>query len=293
MATTQAPSRTDGRAYSWLRAAIIPTVLAAVFLVVANSAFWVNRYLFNTENFTEVATTSLTSESSRQAIARRITNEALKDRPLINNVAGDTAANVISGALNTDLANKALQAVVSKMQILVTSEQRESVVINLEGVKTLLDQVIQVASKYRNVQIETSNIPSEIVLIDQDKIPNFYKWSIVFLWLGPIALAISAALLAYPYFSNRLRYRPILLLQGAVITLAGLLCMLIGPLFRPQILSEFTNAEGRTVVENLYNAFLATFNNQAKVLVIFGILVILAAGVITLLHNRSYISKAK
>jgi hypothetical protein len=273
----------DKRAGSWLKVTIVSSIIAAFLLMLANSAFWVNRYLFNTESFTGVATTSLTSESSRQAIARRITNEALKDRPIINNVAGDTATNVISGALNTDLANKALDTVVSKMQVLVTTEQREPVVINLEGVKTFLDEVIQVAGKYRNVQVDTGNIPSEIVLIDQSNIPNFYKWSVFFLWLGPIALLIAIALFAYPYFVNKLRYKQILLAQGVFVILAGLFALLLGPLFRPQILSNFTNPEGRVVVENLFNAFLAPFNSQTMVVIIFGLLASLAGGGLMLL----------
>lgn len=270
------------RAESWAKAAIISSVVAAIFLFIANSAFWINRYVFNTENFTEVATTSLTSESSRQAIARRITNEALKDRPIINNIAGDTAANVISGALNTDLANKALQTTVSKIQTLVTSEQRESVVINLEGVKTFLDDVVQVASKYRNVQIDASNIPSEIVLIDQDKIPNFYTWSVVFLWLGPISLIISIIAFAYPYFVNKLQFRRILMIQGAMAALIGLISLLIGPLFRPQLLSNFPDSDGRVVVENLYNAFLSTLNTQTWTIIFFGIAAAAIGGVLVL-----------
>jgi hypothetical protein len=81
---------------------ILTSLIAGLLLVVANSAIWVNRQVFNTENFTNTAVSSLSSESSRQALGSRITDEVLKDYPVVKSIAGDRLSNLISGLLGTD-----------------------------------------------------------------------------------------------------------------------------------------------------------------------------------------------
>lgn len=251
---------------------------AAFLFVIANSALWVNRYVFNTENFTQVTTQSLTSESSRQAMAQAITNEALKDYPTVKNVINNSAVNIISGVLGSDQVETVLQKATSRLQVALTSNNQESIVINLEGPKSVLTQVIDIVGQRREVKVNPDNIPSEIVLLDADKIPDFYKYGLFFLWLGPIALIGAAILSALPYFKLRQNYRMIMLVQGGALTLAGLLTLLAGPLFKPPLLASLNRQEGRTVIGNLYDAFMATFTAQTSALIIAGLLVMVAAG---------------
>lgn len=121
--------------------------------VVANSAFWVNRYVFDTN----------------------------------------------SGVLGSNQVENVMSKAISKLQVSVTSSNPQSLVINLEGPKELLTKVVDVVGQQREVKINPDNIPSEIVIINKDNIPSFYKYGVVFLWLGPIALAGALVLVAFPY----------------------------------------------------------------------------------------------
>lgn len=264
----------------WLTPTIISAVCAAILFVVANSAFWVNRYIFDTNNFTQVATTSLTSESSRQAIASEIVNKTLADYPTVKNVVENPATNVISGVLGSDQVENILEKAITKLQVSVTSSNPQSLVINLEGPKDFLTKIVDVVSKQRQVNVNPDNIPSEIVLINKDNIPNFYKYGVLFLWLGPIALLGGAALVAYPYIKWRSYYKVLMMVQGGALVVASLLALLIGPLFRPPLLSKIASPDARTVVSNLYNAFIATFNSQTQLLVVVGVLVMALSGVL-------------
>lgn len=266
-------------------------ILAGVLLVITNSAIWVNRYLFDTENFSSVVTTSLTSESSRRAIAEGITDKVFENRPVLKNVVGDVPVNIVSGLLGTEQATKAIDVVATKLQTRVTSSEQESVLVDLSGIKGVLTQLYEVATNLgREPKIDPSTIPSEVVLIDKEDIPSFYKASVVFLWLAPLAFIGAAVSLIYPYTKDKKQFKTIMLIQGACVTAAGLLTLLVGPLFKPPVLSNVKTPAGRTVVGNLYDAFIATFNAQAGFIIGIGIVMVLS-GAGLLIYKRLKIRK--
>lgn len=251
---------------------------AALLFVIANSALWVNRYIFDTNNFTQVTTQSLTSESSRRAMAQAITNRALEDFPTVRNVVNNSAVNVVSGVLGSDQVENVMQKAVSKLQVVLTSNNQESIVIDLSGPKMVLTRIIDVVGEHRQVKVNPEKIPNEIVLLDADKIPDFYKYGVFFLWLGPLALIGAALLTAIAYFKLRQNYKFIMLVQGGALLVVSLLALLAGPLFRPPLLANLTREEGRIVIGNLFDAFMATFNAQTTSLIIAALVVMATAG---------------
>lgn len=266
---------------SLLTPIVVSAVCGAILLSIANSAAWVNRYIFNSQNFATVATESLLSESSRRAMAQEITNQALEGRPTAQQLVNNTAVNVISGVLGSDQLGNAVEKLVNRLNVALTSKDQESIAINLEGPKTFITQVVDVVGKYREVQVNPENIPSEIVLVNADNIPDFYTYGVVFLWLGPLAFIGSVVVFAYPYFKHRSEYKMIMMVQGLAIVVAGLLALLIGPLFRPPLLARLQSTEARTVVTNLYNAFINTYNQQTMILIgVGGLLLVVSGGLV-------------
>lgn len=263
----------EGIASGFKKNIVISAIVAAFLLTIANSAIWVNQQLFNTTNFTQTAVSSVTSESSRRAIASEITDRALADYPSIKNVVDDYAINFISGLLGSDRAEKLTTRVVSKLQIILTSKRPEPIVINLEGLKTTIGKLIEISGREGESKIDPAKIPSEITVLDTQKIPSFYQAGVVMSWLSPFAVLGAIALLAIPYFKNRKHYASIMLAQSAIIFVGGLFMLLIGPLFKPQVLANINSANMRVVVGNLYDAFIATFNSQTYVLILLTVIV--------------------
>lgn len=250
--------------------------IAAILLVVANSALWVHRYVFDTENFTRITTTSLSSQSSRDAIAGSIINRALENRPVIRSVVEEPATRVISGLLATDQFSGALDAVTSRFHVLVTSRSQESISINLEGVKSTAAHIISLFDTQATGE-NLGNIPDEIIIINAQNIPDFYRYGVLFLWLGPLSFLLAATALVYPYYRRLLSVRRILLIQGLAITVFSLLAMSIGPLFKPPLLANIDQVYARVVANNIYDAFINTFINQTKILLGIGCLAIASA----------------
>lgn len=262
---------------------IITAIIAAILLVIATAAFWVNNSLFDTSNFSKTATASITSDSSRQAIGQLITDKALEDKPSIKNVVQEPAVKIISSALDTDRFKNLLGKVTSKLQTLLTSPRPKPVVLNLQGAKDFLSRLLDAVDQENNIKASPAKIPDQIVLLDTNKLPNFYQAGVVVLWVGPLALIAALILLAVPYVRQRRNaLKRNVVIQGAALIVAGLLALLIQPLVRPLVLSSIEDTNARTVVNNLYDAFMAQFNDKVWILIVVGIVAVVVVGAISL-----------
>lgn len=263
--------------------------LGVFFLIIANSAFWVNRTVFNTQNFSDITTNSLLSESSRGAVADEIVQQALSDRPLIRSAVQEPASKFISGLLATSQAKAVLSRAASKLQVAVTSEHKENIELDLSSFKQTAAKLIDISGQ-SSENTNVDNIPNKITLVDVSKIPEFYKLGTLFMWFGPLALALGLLLLAAPHIRAKKLRLDLLPAQGCIVLAGYMLGLLMGPLFRPPVLSQFTNANLRLVAENLYNSFVASFNSQIQVLLLLG-LVMIAIPVFYNLYN--YLKKQR
>lgn len=256
---------------------IITGIVAGILIVIANSAIWANRYIVDTNNFTTTAVTSITSESSTDALATEIVDTALADYPAIKSVVDDTAINFISGLLGSGRMEKALTGVVSRLQVFLTSPQKPPVVINLEGAKDTVTKLITLSGREGETKFDPNKIPDEITVFDPSKYPNVYQYTVALTWISPLAAIGAVALLAWPYVKSRKDYREIMIIQGACIALAGLFALLIGPLFKPLALGNIQSSNMRVVVGNLYDAFINTFNMQTGYVISLGIIVVIVS----------------
>lgn len=266
---------------NYIKRTVWLSVLAGILLVITNSAVWVNNQIFDSNNFTDTAKSSLTSEESRNAIAQGISDKALEGRPVLNNLVGDTSTSIISGLLGTNQAEQALGKVTLKFHTMVTSENSESITLELAGIKSVMNKLYDVSTDLgREPKVDPAKIPEQVVIVDANKLPNFYKESVILLWLAPIALIGALIALAYPYFKQPRKYQSILAIQGAFVTTAALLSLSVGPLFRPPVLNNIQTESGRIVVGNLFDAFIATFNSQTMYLFILGLSALLISSLI-------------
>lgn len=252
---------------------IIGTIFAAVFLLLANSAVWVNRAIFDTKEFTSISTEALMSESSRQALAGEIVNKALANNPTVAAVATEPATNIIAGLLNSQQAQNAATKIIGKVQILVTSKNPESIEYDLTGIKTTVGKLLTVANKDQAVD-KVSELPDTLVIFDANKVPSIYQYGVAMTLVAPFALLAALILLIMPHVNKRYKTEKLLLLQGGVLVGTGLMALLLGPVFRPPVLAQVSNANLRVVVENFYNAFIASFNAQTMYLIYAGLILV-------------------
>lgn len=272
---------------------IASVTVASLLLLLASSAFWINRYLFDTANFTRVTTSAIETESSRKALASGIVDRALQDRPMLKNIVDDPAIKLLSGLLDTNVARKALDRAVSRLQVLATSSNPQNVVIDLSSLKQVLSTVLTAAGSVANVQtsqasVRVEDIPESITLVDVSKLPNTYWLEVTVLWVGPLALVAAIILLAYPLWRAPGKRSKIKLLVIAGISVLGawMIGQLLPAMGKPLALGSTTDQHVRTVIENIYTAFATTFTQQNYVLFGLAVALLLTAGVVYLATAR-------
>lgn len=276
---------------SFLKVPFLLSALAALLLIIATSALWFNQYVFDSKNFTSIATQSLLSASSRDALAAGITDRVLEERPAVRSVVGDQSTKLISGLLDTDQAQALFSRAILKLQTTITSKNPQPIELNLSGLKDTLGQILAVVGKITDKtpeeqRIQVGDIPDKIVLVDTAKLPNIYTTGMVLLWVGPLFLLVALVLLALPIYRHWRspdELTPVLFVQGAVLCIGGLFALLIGPLFKPPILANVPGENGRVIVENLYLAFIGKFNELVVSIFVLSALLLLTS---LLLHLR-------
>ena len=179
------------------------------------------------------------------------------------------------------------------MQTALTTPRPQPVTIDLSGVKDTLNKLIDVTGREQAAE-KLNQVPDQVTLLDTNKLPNVYAAGQALLFMGPITLIVGVVLLAYPHIRRRnyAQSSTILLLQGSLLLLTGLLAYAIGPIFRPTVLAQVSSANLRVVVENIYNTFISSFNAQsAWLLYVGGLLVLIPCGV--WLYHTSVVQELK
>lgn len=241
-------------------------------VMISLTAYWINNVIYDTSNFTRIAETALNKESSRQAIASRASELAFDGNPLLEATLSPKLHELLTGALNSSIAQKIIHNTVEDLQIVLTTSQKSPIVVDMKGIKAVLSKGQEILPEYEKINIDTAKLPDSIMIIDTTKIPNIYKYGIWASWIGPLSLALVLAMLGY-WVKRGTRDNMILRLRIVmqVLLIASLVAMFVGPLVKPTILSVAANAEAQSLLGNLYEGFISPFNQVASRLGVFAL----------------------
>ncbi len=262
-------------------------ILAALLLMVANSAIWFNKYIFDQDNFTQLTTSAIQQESSRQAIATELSSKLFANRPVLARVAEEPVTKIVTGALGSNIAQKVFTKAVDSLHAIATSANPQNIQLDLVPVKQVVTNLAKAFDSQPaagEAAIKVEDIPDTITIVDASRVPNIYNMGVVLLWVGPFAAVIALIAFAYTIFSARHAWNDIasvLAIYALVVAVVGGIALLIGPLFKPLVLSNVQSSNMQVVVGNIYGAFVATFNKQSAWL-FFGtaiVMILVAVGI--------------
>lgn len=264
------------------------SALIVFLLLIAMTAFWLQRSFYDTQQFTSIALQSITQQSSRDSIARKAVDTALADRPLLRATLGPKLETLISGALSSDAVSKTFRGLIENIQLLITTPRRDPVIFDLTEVKALIatgQSVISQDTALANV--DTAAIPDSIMIIDTAKIPNLYQYGIWISWIGPGALLLAViASLYWIYRGGRVLYLLRISIIGCLVVIAGACGYLIGPLIRPGVISIAADVPSQTILNNIYTGFIGPFSNTALTVLVIGLVFSVVAYTLYVFFNR-------
>lgn len=261
--------------FAKIRDAIILT-LASILLLLAQSAFWLNHTIFDKASFTSITNSVLLTDSTRQAVATTIVDQAFQDKPVLKRLIGNNMSALISGLLATDIATQATSAVVDRTYIYLTSNDPQPIGFDLLPLKTPLERIVSVVeSQGRDVSFDVSNIPDSIILFDPKNLPDIYSASIMTLWLGPLAWIGATVLFGLYIYLRRTVYPRAVYFVGAAIIAVGAIGLLVGPLVRPPVVAMVSIPSLRSVFDQLIAALLQPFNQQMILMICLAVFVLI------------------
>jgi hypothetical protein len=237
----------------------------------------VNHTVFDKQTFTDITTTQLLSESSRDAVATAVVNKSLENRPVLKRVAGERAESLVSGLLGSDLSSQAVKAVTSKTYAYATSSDRQDIAIDLTAIKTPLNTIIDLAeSRGLDVPQTQNKLPDQIVLLKSDAFPDLSGAVKTMLWLGPLFWLGTIVLFGLYIYIGRAVYARRVYLAGLAVIIVSLFGLLSSPFIPPPIAAAIPNIDLRPVAQNLAAGFLAPFAAQMYTMLGITLVVLLA-----------------
>ncbi len=242
-------------------------IIAGLLLFLAQSAFWLSNTIFNQQAFTQAVIPALTSETSRQAFASTIVDQALADRPVLNKVIGSRATSFMSGLLGSDLGSQAVTGIVNRSYVYLTTADRQDIGYDLQAIKEPISGIIAFAeSQGREIAFNPDSIPDEVILLRSDQIPNLSGLAIALQWLSPLLWLATAACFATYIYRSRHNYARSVYIVGGVIAAVGLIGLLAGPYLPPSLAILVPASQLRVVVQDVATALLQPFMQQMLIM---------------------------
>lgn len=238
-------------------------VIGGLSLLCALSATWLSTVVFNQKNFVETTETVLSTPDSRQAIAGVIVERAFQNRPVITRLAGNQATSLISGMLGSDLVGTLYSHVINSTYAYLTSPQQNDIAIDLTTIKTPLSGIVSFAeNRGQAIQFDPATIPDEIMLINAEAAPDFYRVVQLVLVFNAVFWIIAAAAFAWYIFLQKGGYVKRIYTVCITVAVIAILGLFTGP-FTPPAIASFVDIVGiRDIVINLTSAFLQPFATQ-------------------------------
>jgi hypothetical protein len=260
-----------------LRITLFITLFISILLFI--TGIWLQTTIFNSQNFSNITTAALTSESSRIAIANNVVDRLLEDKPLIRSTAGPRIASVISGVLGTDIAIKSIARTTERLQLLIVTDQKPLIAIDTSQVKPIITQLQNVTEIELTDRFDVDAIPESIIILDSKRVPDLSMHARVVRIMTPlIMMIIVITSLIWIHRGNTLSNRLLRLRYISIIIIAaGMVALMTGPILRPEIINFAELSSGRVVIGNLYDGLMQPFNIYASYALVAGTLALAAS----------------
>lgn len=252
---------------------IVLIIVATLLLLVANVGVWVETGILNEDSFVEITTDTFDADNVRTAIAERIVDTALADRPTILDLVGDRATSIIAEILGTSFVQGIVERAAGLIFDFLVYNDGNRVAINLEPIKDIIAQIVNLVAPEGSEVIQTDQIPDEIVILNEGEVPSIEPIITWTGWTAFIAGLLSVGLFALvlwrgwstPNRNSYLKWIGGSVAIGAVIFLA----LTLGA--KSTIVLIIDNSTGDVVISETYENLVRQLQAQSLILVVIGI----------------------
>lgn len=255
----------------------------ALLILLANLFVWLNRTVFDTANFSSLTTESLTSEQSRRAIANSVVDRALTDRPILNSIAGDELAILVTAILGSNQAQGAIERLSAALHAYIVSDSRTVVTFDLVPLKETIALLAGIAGRQGSVQVvRVEDLPDSVVLLDRRNVPSLHGIKTLSAVAAPIAVLGGTVLLGTYAYLRREQLLAVARRIGIALGAAELVSLVIIASLKPVVVANVPNPDMQSILASLTSALTAPLQSQSVLLLVLGIALV----VISLVWRR-------
>ena len=268
------------------KAATFVLISIATFLIlIASTALWFEKDFYNKSRFTELTVEVFSIQEVREAVSNEIIIEVFSERPLLQILAADVVKPAITGLLDSNqLKSLVEEAAMAFHEVSIASEPQD-VTLDISALKAILGLFSTLTESNLNVD----EIPSKIVIIDAESIPDIHQIAFTFTWLGPLAGFVGLLILIITLYFSSDRFLQVERI-GAVFVAGNVLYLLVVPYVGNILVAGVSGQYARTILNAFYNVFTADLVSILWVQLVIGA-IIFATGFIVRRYGAPKLSK--
>jgi hypothetical protein len=256
---------------------LLSTVLLAVALYVANTAWWLDAEVLDTDEFVNSAVVVLNQPSSRDTMATIVVARLVEEIPLLTLVE-DALVGVFSDLLGTDQLQDVLVLISQELHQRMVSGDTGPIVIDLEPYHDVLLSPIEAISPELAGLVPDSWFRS-VEVLEGGVIPDLSPYAENGLRTAYAAVAIAFALVVI-IIARTDRWMIRLVSVGGAFLVAGGLSVLAVPAGRATVSSIHGGTSREALVLSLYDELTRSLTAQSLALTFVGLAMIGVAIVI-------------
>lgn len=238
----------------WSGWVIAIVILAAVLVIVATVAFWIEGDLLSSDVFGAKASAALTSPVSRNAIAGATVDAVLQNRPIVRELVRSPAEQAIGSLLAAPVMSDAVTELSSQLHRIITVGDINGVAIRASRVRDAIAAVVSLFDRTAAESISAVALPENISLLVREDIPRLQELLRWVPLIGSIAILVAAGLYVLAFWKAPRRSKA-LLVAGTALCIGALIFIIVVPALRPLVSGAAQRPVGEVLLSELFGTF--------------------------------------
>ena len=259
---------------------MVLSVIVVVCALTASFALWLNRAVYDSENFSRSTVTVIQKPAVRNAVSGEIVDRIIEELPeginIPEGVVAGPARSVVSSLLADPSFRPVLEKLATQLDKAITADEPTAIRLDTRDIKAEAKPLVNTINAQLNTNVQVTDLPDSFVLIKKGLIPSISSWGIVLLWLGPILGVIGAVIVVAMLLLATAETRPMVLkVLGLTLAVGSVLFIALIGLMRSPVVASVEGANAKVIAGNLFSTLTSSLASQTWVLA--GIGLVLAA----------------
>jgi hypothetical protein len=205
--------------------------------------------------FVELTGEVLAAPQTREAIALGLVDRLLADYPILRALVGDPIVSVVEALLGSTLFTTIFNFVATHIWEVLFRDGGQ-VVINLEPLQSFLHGILTTIAPNLAADLSAQDLPSELVLLDPDQVPDLGQIETQITWLSWLALLVGLGVTIFAIWrvwgQPALRYA-VIAWTGILLAAISIIVALLTVPTRQTVTLAVARPVGRTVVGTTFD----------------------------------------